>query len=344
MRVGSTNPYAPKWKGTIPARDRELGGPIRVAAHVHKYPPQHGAGAEWMLHQLLVALVERGHEARVAAVRGRGRWEIDGVECFDGRPARALGELHRWADVVVTHLDVTRHAMSQARAARRPVVHLIHNDTQVARYRIPPGDLCVFNSEWVRAASARGGLVVHPPVDPDRYLVTPGDRVTAVNLAPVKGGELFWRLAERLSDVPFVAVLGAYGHQLVPSTVPSNVELVANTPHMRDVYARTRLLLMPSRYESWGRVAVEAAHSGIPAVCSPTPGLRESMPCALFAPADDLDAWAAAVRRLLDHDVEWRARSVVARARADQLHEITMGQISHLADVLVQTVDSCSAS
>ncbi|WP_262928542.1 glycosyltransferase family 4 protein [Streptomyces sp. CBMA152] len=43
------------------------------------------------------------------------------------------------------------------------------------------------------------------------------------------------------------------------------------------VYSRSRVILMPSLYESWGRVAVEAFASGIPVIAHTTPGLVESM-------------------------------------------------------------------
>ena len=51
----------------------------------------------------------------------------------------------------------------------------------------------------------------------------------------------------------------------------------------QSVYARTRLLLMPSRSESFGRVGLEAAASGIPTIASPVEGVPEVLgDCALF--------------------------------------------------------------
>ncbi|MFI1769152.1 glycosyltransferase family 4 protein [Streptomyces sp. NPDC020800] len=58
------------------------------------------------------------------------------------------------------------------------------------------------------------------------------------------------------------------------------------------VYSRSRVMLMPSLYESWGRVAVEAFASGIPVIAHPTPGLVESLgEAGIFAYRDDLNAW-----------------------------------------------------
>ena len=42
------------------------------------------------------------------------------------------------------------------------------------------------------------------------------------------------------------------------------MRVVDHTTDMRSVYAQTRVLLVPSVYESYGRVALEAAASGIP--------------------------------------------------------------------------------
>ena len=91
------------------------------------------------------------------------------------------------------------------------------------------------------------------PVWQDDYRTTRGDHTTMVNLTASKGCEVFYEMARRRRSDRFLGVLGAYGHQLVRQ-IP-NVEVTGHTGDMRDdVYARTRVLLMPSDYESWGRV------------------------------------------------------------------------------------------
>ena len=59
--------------------------------------------------------------------------------------------------------------------------------------------------------------------------------------------------------------------------LPSNLELIDNSPNMLPVYARTRILLCPSKYESWGMCATEAMCNGIPVVYHPTFGLCENV-------------------------------------------------------------------
>jgi glycosyltransferase involved in cell wall biosynthesis len=86
-----------------------------------------------------------------------------------------------------------------------------------------------------------------------------------------------------------------------------------------DVYARTKLLLMPSDYESWGRVGVEAMASGIPVIAHPTEGLTESLGDAgTFIHRDDIPAWCDAITRLLKPRA-WGAASKKAKARSAEL-------------------------
>ena len=109
---------------------------------------------------------------------------------------------------------------------------------------------------------------------------------------------------------------GSYGIQVTPSDCP-NVEYRDNTPDIRQIYAETRLLLMPSSYESWGRCAIEAAASGIPTIAHGTPGLLESLSWAgIFAHRDDLDAWVRAIE-WLDESETYAEQSdrVLARSR-----------------------------
>jgi glycosyltransferase involved in cell wall biosynthesis len=304
---------------------------VRVAALVHFYVPQYMAGSETMLHAMLRALVERGHEAEVVVTsheRGPAEYEHEGirVRCAGRRTVVEL--LDGIApDVVVSHHQEAPNACHYARPRGVKSVVLFHNTfpgaLQVARRWRP--DLHVFNTHWVadyyrrRKAAPAGSIVVHPPIDGSRHRTRPGTHVTLVNLNKDKGGEIFYRLTERMPDVGFLGVVGGHGEQIIRTGLPN----VAIQPHTadprRDVWARTRILLMPSVYESYGMVAIEAAHCGIPTIAAPTPGLREALGSAgTWAVRRKLDAWEAEIRRLLQ-PAAWRTASAAAHARAAEL-------------------------
>lgn len=302
---------------------------MRVLAVVHMGPPTHNAGSELMLHTMLRHLVDRGHECRVLVTRGAGRVHqgvtyvtSEGVKRPDGMRAESAA----WADVVVTHLDLTRDAMRLAKAAGKPLVHLVHNHNQLSFHGVTAKscDLAVMNSRWLAERLDWRGpqIIVRPPVHQDDYRTTSGDHVAMVNLTASKGCEVFYEMARRRRSDRFLGVLGAYGHQLVRQ-IP-NVEVTGHTGDMRDdVYARTRVLLMPSDYESWGRVGVEAMASGIPVIAHPTDGLRESLGTAgIFCDRDDLDAWERALADLDDPD-RYALASAAALARAAEVDELT---------------------
>jgi glycosyltransferase involved in cell wall biosynthesis len=293
---------------------------MQVMARAHAYLPHHPAGAELTLHALLVALVDRGHRAEVWLTQhgpARRPYELDGVLVHPaGTGENMLGYAQR-AGAIVSHLESDATTATLAAAVRRPHVVLHHNTLGPLQ---PGAALTVFNARWVQARYGGGGIVVRPPVDPDRYTTTPGSAVTLVNLWPAKGGDLFAQLVARMPDVQFLGVRGAYGHQVTPAG--ANVTVLDTVPgdRMRDeVYARTRLLLMPSEYESWGRTGVEAMASGIPVVAHPTPGLLESLgPAGVFVDRADPARWETAIRELLDERA-WQAASVKARKRSAAL-------------------------
>jgi len=86
---------------------------------------------------------------------------------------------------------------------------------------------------------------------------------------------------------------------------------------LRDLYARAAVLLAPSRYEGLGLVALEAAAAGAAVVAYDVTGLRDAVAAAgVLVPAGDVDAMAAAARRLLDpaqrSDLAARGRAWVA--------------------------------
>lgn len=306
---------------------------MRVLMLAHQWIPEHNAGAEVMVHAMLRALVVRGHEVDVTLSRQTGEpYVLDGVRVWPGRDPKTLIPD---AGLLVTHLENTPVATLLGRWHRLPVVQVWHNTLAVTKRYAPAAALGVANSEWMHAdfKAALGptmprSLVTRPPVSAADYATTPGDMVTLINLRPDeespggvvlgKGAELFWQLAALMPDVKFLGVKGAYGTQMVRDL--PNVEVIEHVPHgrMRDeVYSRTRVLLVPSNYESWGRVAVEAMSSGIPIVFHPTPGLMESVGLTGWpAQRDDPGEWIAAIREIDRAYPRW---SQAARERAIEL-------------------------
>ena len=84
-------------------------------------------------------------------------------------------------------------------------------------------------------------------------------------------------------------------------------------------YAHATMLVFPTLYEGFGLPLLEAASHGVPVLCSDIPVLRESGEgFARFVPAEDADAWAAAVRALAD-DAPARERMAAAGRAAAAL-------------------------
>lgn len=311
---------------------------MRIGALVHMYPPMHNAGAEHMLHAMLSELVRRGHRASVAVSAPRVQpfapytldgVRVGGVEMLDG------------CDIVLTHLDRTEDAERYCRRNGKPCVQIFHNHLRPKTATLV--NLAIYNSEWLaRDFPVKSpSLVVPPPIWPDRYRVKPGDCITLINLTEAKGARLFYALAASRPDLEFLGVRGAYGRQIEPPRL-ENLTVIDTCEDVRDVYSRTRVLLVPSAYESYGRVAVEAIVSGIPVIATGTPGLHEALDDAgVFpheaeylalgreTPLSVLPAWKAALDSVL---ADWEAYSARALKRSKRLDP--HGEMDQLEDAL----------
>lgn len=298
--------------------------PLRVLAMVHLFPPRHCAGAELMLLSMLRPLADRGHTVDVLLSRptpDTGPYDLHGITVHPHKGRNDPWPFVENADVVITHLENTARAGALCAMVKRPLVQVLHNTHPTTKTFLTGSTaLAVFNSQWMADDFAYTGrqLIVRPPVFAEEYRTKPGRAVTLINLNEAKGAHTFYALAERLPDVEFLGVVGAYGEQLIRTDLP-NVTVLEHGQDMRAVYSRTRVLLMPSSYESWGRVGVEAMCSGIPVIANPTPGLREALgEAGTFADRDDIDSWQAELSRLLQ-PTAWRAASKRAKTRAGEL-------------------------
>jgi hypothetical protein len=314
--------------------------PLRIVVRVHAMPPEHNAGAEHMLVGMLRPLVERGHDVQVwLSQLGKEREPYDyrDIQVVPLASRLDFGSTVRRADVVLSHLESVPSTASLSRGYGKPMVVICHNTFRPTFRDMAAGGtaLAVYNSQWMereaelffaeypKGVRPEQSLIVRPPVVAAEYATKPGSAVTLVNCNPEKGGKVLEALARRMPEQQFLAVTGAYGEQALPDL--ANVEILDHVrgEDMRErVYARTKVLLMPSSYESWGRVGVEAMASGIPVLAHPTPGLCESLgEAGVYVNREDIDGYEASLRRLLVPG-EYRLASKRANARSAELDPV----------------------
>lgn len=304
---------------------------MRVLAYLHGYLPYLPAGSETMVHEMLLAVRAAGGDAAVITTMHREAppaWEVDGITCHQRQREAADLLAAAWApDVILSHHENAVHAIGLARELGAASVCIVHNDFSTSSRILSAGpDLAVCNTRWLsgRLNPRRRGvrsIVVHPPVDPERHRTSPGELVTMVNMfKPMKNPNMFWALAGKCPDLKFLAVTGAYGPQDIRPGY-ANVEVIPTTSDMRgDVWSRTRVLLVPSRYESYGKGPVEAMASGIPVLAAPTPGLREALgKGATFVLRTDGPAWYRHLRELCDDPAVWARASAASRRRSAEI-------------------------
>lgn len=268
---------------------------MRIAIYACNTVSNLRGGAEVMLDELARYLVYCGDQVRIIDTGPR---DLITHDC----------------DVIISQMEWARDAGMIARSRGRKFVQIMHNDNQQSREHVALGaDLTICNTEWLRKELG-GDIVLHPIVRMEKHATTPGECVTLVNLIPEKGAVLFYQLSALRPDLQFMGVMGGYGRQL--SNVPG-VTIVDNTPFMREmVWSKTKVLLMPSTYESYGMAAVEAMCSGIPVIATDTPGLRESTDgAALLMDTRCPHEWKKALDGVLRDWDMWSGRSLDRAAR-----------------------------
>lgn len=302
---------------------------MKIVSYVHAYVPNHNGGAETTLHDLNRALINAGHDVTVVVKENpskgfREDYEFEGVKVLHATDKRFIVGQITGADLILTHLECSVRATLLGKTFRVPVAQIIHNDIDLTRgYLAHNPDFVIYNTNWIRDKFEEEfghlpSIVIHPPVIAGNYKVDRGKKVTLVNLFERKGSRLFYSLAERLPNVEFLGVVGGYGKQDIRHDLP-NVEIMEYSPDIRKAYEKTKLILMPSLYESYGRVGCEAAASGIPAIVADTPGLREALGDAgTYLSPTDVDAWETALRASLTPR-KYGALSRVALERSEAL-------------------------
>ena len=318
---------------------------MQIVCYVSFFVPVHNAGAEVMLYEMMLAMVNKGHKVTVISDDAT----INYYKCMDCIRTADIARVKKvvsQCDVVITHLINTQKAIKYAKRYNKPIVHILHNDKQIFKRQITNSnsDLIIANSQWIYDTIKLDTkkMIIHPAIDINKYEVqTNGEAIVLINLIKVKGAELFYQLAELMPEYKFIGVRGGYlvNRQIVPQDLPPNVEILPNTPNIQEVYKRAKIVLMPSEAESWGKVAIEACCSGIPVIANKTAGLTESLGNAgIFIDVNQPLLWVKKIKSLYRNQSFYTRRSNLCKKRAIELELIYKKQIEELNNNLEEIV------
>lgn len=285
-----------------------------------------------MIHQMAKFFKTKGHDVRVL-LHQAGSYGIKNTYCYEGvdvfPPDKGIDDLlFSWADCAITHLDYTRWTIVQANKFRKPVFFITHNTSEFYDTMVNwnKNVFVIYNSHKGKEILKyeRPGFVFNPPCDWRHYDVNMDTSVnkyiTLINLNKNKGGEVLREIAKAMPDKQFLGVTGSYDEQVRDQ--PGNVTIIPKTTEIRDVYKQTRVLIMPSEYESWGRTATEAMCSGIPVVCTKTFGLEENCgEAGIYCDRGNIDEWVKAIRKL-DNKKVYKEQSKKVKDRSRELDPV----------------------
>lgn len=263
---------------------------MRILFIAHLWPPTHNAGGEAYCNNLAKYLLSQGHEVRVTLSQAhehkiKEKYVFEGIEIYPSSIKNIYWDMSVWATHFISHLENIPHTINLAKLWHKPVFFISHNswdypciNQRGQENKYPVG--VVYNSEWMKKKLnyPQPSIVLHPPLGKDKYdpdnQPQYAERITIVNSNERKGGEIFRRICKRMENHKFLFVTGAYDYQITPSR--PNAMCFVQSANILPAYKQTRILLVPSAYESWSMACTEAMANGIPVICSKTPGLMEN--------------------------------------------------------------------
>jgi glycosyltransferase involved in cell wall biosynthesis len=347
-----------------------------VLATAHPHIPQIAGGAQANMHEMALALQDEGHKVSVVAgLTGAG---LIGLRArialklfrrsFHSDSALGYKTVRSWfpwtvapeivaalrPDVVVAQSGLPGHISKAFKEQGIPTVIHFHNveSDDLADVFGCSADSYVANSGFTaRHVAKEYGIdarVIVPTFHRDWYEThSVGDKITFINPHPNKGVEMLLEVVRLMPTQPFLFVKA---WTLTPKDAAVLDDANARLPNltisepvrdMREIYAQTKILAMPSKWEeAWGRVATEAQFSGIPVVGSNRGGIPEAIgPGGVIMDKDaSPEQWAEVLASL--HGDRYHSLSVAALAHSNRPEIDLHVQMASFVSVCEQAVNS----
>lgn len=264
---------------------------MKILAVAKLYAHKNGSGGETYLHQFLRDIQADGHEVSVLLPE-KEQIEIThyhGIKVFETDEPDWRDYL-KVPDLVITQLDYSEIVINHCMKIGQRVVQIEH--CHIARdnkHLLNPKVVNIFNAPNIKKLCNQecGGVegktfTILPPCPDYSKHATENIKyrqfITMVNPSKQKGGDIIYKLAELMPERKFMVVEGGYypWAQDVRFGLP-NVVIQPNTQDMiKEVYMKSRIVLQPSRWETYGMVSAEARSCGIPTIVSKASGLLDN--------------------------------------------------------------------
>jgi hypothetical protein len=323
---------------------------VSLTAFLHGYPPLWSMGGEMSTHRTLRAVPDS-----IVFTKTVHTYTYDEVWVMASTGASFESIMHDaervGATVLFGHSTLSQETIRAAKKMRLPSILAVHAPPRFGtdlRRAWSAATVRLYNTEVARKEwRDPKGWLLHPPVGgPSEMPTGPQDALTLTSSLLNKGAGRVLELAKRRHDQRFIIVESpahpTHGDPLFWEQAErlENVEVWPrlHPDEMGRLWAETRVLLVPSRYETYGMAAMEAAWHGIPSVHVDTPHVREGIGKAArllkSTTIDELDRALTDVE--LEYDV-WSNRAFdrvgsLVKREAEELERFAAG-VAALAPV-----------
>lgn len=313
---------------------------MTLTAFLHGYPPGWSMGGEVSTHRTIRTIPES-----VVFTDTDEGYVLDGVYVVPatGTSVQAImaDAQSAWASALFAHSTLSQNTVRAARRLKLPTILAVHAPPRYAadlRRAWGAATVRLYNTEAARKdwRDVRDGWLLHPPVGrPSRvgHLDGPHDALVLTSSLLNKGVMKTLDLARRWRDRRFIIMRspahkthGSIDFEEQVSLLP-NVEVWdrLHPDQMTTLWTQTDVLLVPSRYETYGLSALEAAWYGIPSVHVDTVHVREGIgTAARLLQSQSVDELEAAVREVeADYD-RWSEKAWLRVVELEQREQLEL--------------------
>lgn len=325
---------------------------MSVVGITHGYPPLWNMGGEVSLHRTLrvargdkfvLTKTENPYIFENVNVRPINTHDVLNINADPKPIAKQLIDLN--ARVVIAQNELSLPAALASKKANAISIINVHTPPRYGRGikdGVLEADYAIYNTNVAaREWGEPNALVIHPPISSlPKQISNSGDAYTLLSSLTNKGVTVAIDLAKQNPDKRFIIVRspaepthGLRDIEEIAAKIP-NLELHPRVPpeEVHRYLEQTRILLVPSRYETYGMSAIEAAGYGIPCVHVDTPHVREGVGKAavLIRPLNLSDADKGI--KLIEKNYNKYSES--ARARAEWIHKRQSLELEQFADFI----------